>query len=420
MSTDPTPLPLASDALKANLQETAAAVSIDPAYAPLQEIVSRFQGLSTKLETLLYEISHPYRNWKLILPDLRAFVLKNLNHYRDHEQGPEAFTLFTGIFFDAIRDTARNEQLVPRIVEALLAYADKLTQSLDADGLFRFEQALSMFFARVQELERSAPQVVMFIVQGHHPVRRMAMRVVELRRKQPDRAFDCRSLAQLVRTILRRNYEYWLGEEDPLPWFEKQCGDYCREWHGQHLLVGISHDHIRQCLQTLEEVPVDGEAHAALDVLFSLPNHMEIVRLYKEIPTKMVAADAAGEAHTNFVENRKLLFLFRIMETRGLSLIHEETLREINRSLVQLIRKQSFEEIELFFNTTFHLLKANVRRYPHTSLQCIQVIGNEVFKRGNSRLVEAFLWEAVRFGFQYANVRGVDEDWQPIANPAHL
>ena len=43
-----------------------------------------------------------------------------------------------------------------------------------------------------------------------------------------------------------------------------------------------------------------------------------------------------------------------------------------------------------------------------------------MFKRGNSRLVEAFLWEAVRFGFQYANVTGVDEDWQPITNPAHL
>ena len=34
MSIDPTTLPLDSDALKANLQETAAAVSIDPAYAP--------------------------------------------------------------------------------------------------------------------------------------------------------------------------------------------------------------------------------------------------------------------------------------------------------------------------------------------------------------------------------------------------
>ncbi len=259
MSIDPTTLPLDSDALKANLQETAAAVSIDPAYAPCRRsllAVSRFQGLSTKLETLLYEISHPYRNWKLIIPDLRAFVLKNLNHYRDHEQGPEAFTLFTGIFFDAIRDTAwqRTAGAAQCIVEALLAYADKLIQSLDTDGLFRFEEPLSLFFARVQNLEQSAPQVVMSIVQGHHLVRRMAMRVVELRRKAPERPFDCRSLGRLVRTILRRNYEYWLGEEDPF-WFEKQCGDYCREWHGQHLLVGISHDHVRRCLQTLDEVP---------------------------------------------------------------------------------------------------------------------------------------------------------------------
>ena len=35
-------------------------------------------------------------------------------------------------------------------------------------------------------------------------------------------------------------------------------------------------------------------------------------------------------------------------------------------------------------------------------------------------MVEAFLWGVVRFGFQHANVRGVDEDWQPLANPAHL
>ena len=122
----------------------------------------------------------------------------------------------------------------------------------------------------------------------------------------------------------------------------------------------------------------------------------------------------------HFSENRKLLFLFKIMDTDGLYLIHEETLREINRSLVQLIRQQSFEEIEEFLLTAFKLLKANVRKFPHTSLQCIQVLGGEVFDRGNSRMVEAFLWGVVRFGFQHANVVGVDENWQPLANPAHL
>ncbi len=65
-------------------------------------------------------------------------------------------------------------------------------------------------------------------------------------------------------------------------------------------------------------------------------------------------------------------------------------------------------------------MKANVRKYPHTSLQCIQVLGAEVFDRGNSRMVEAFLWGVVRFGFQHASVVGVDENWQPLTNPAHL
>ena len=414
------PLPLVSDALKANLQETAAPVVIDPRYAPLQDIVRRFQGLSAKLETLLYEISHPYRNWKMIIPELRAFALKNCNHYRDHEQGPEAFRLFTGIFFDALTDSSKNEVQLQRIIEAMLAYADKLIQSLDGAGLVRFEQVLSGFFQRLQALDDADPVVMMSIVQGHHPVRKMASRLIELQRSNPEKSCSFISLALLTRTILQRNYTYWLGEEDPQPWFENLCGRFCEQWHGQELLKTISHQRIRACLQTLENIALEGDGLEALELMVTLPNHMDLVRQYKEIPARMAAADAGDEAAVHFLENRKLLFLFRIMETSGLALIHEETLREINRSLVQLIRKQSFEEIEQFFITTFHLLKANVRRYPHTSMQCIQVIGNEVFKRGNSRLVEAFLWETVRFGFQFANVRGVDEDWQPIANPAHL
>ena len=136
---------------------------------------------------------------------------------------------------------------------------------------------------------------------------------------------------------------------------------------------------------------------------------MDFVRSYRDIPAWMTIAQT-GEKDTKALDKWRLLFLFRIMETEGLGLIHEETLREINRTLGQLIRRQTFEQIERFFTMTFRLLKTNVKRYPHTSLQCIQAIGNEVFQRNNSRLVEAFLWETVRFGFQYANVRGVDED----------
>lgn len=415
------PLPLASDALKANLAETAATTVIDPLYAPLQQVVSRFQGLSAKLEALLFEIAHPYRNWKLIVPELRAFLLKNINHYRDHELGPESFSLFFGIFFDALRDSAKNEELIQRIMEAMLACGDKLLQILDGENLPRYQQCLNALFTRLRELDQNDPQAMRIMVQGQHPVRKMLRRLIDHCKQCSEQPFDCKAALLLMHTVLERNYAYWLEEEDPLQWFVQHCQNYRCVWSERELFVAISHERFMECQRKLAGITLDHDEHEqkGLEQLMTLPNHMDIVRLYRDIPAQIMEIEPETTKVLS-LENLKLLFLFRIMETRGLFLIHEETLREINRSLVQLIRRQSFEEIEQFFITTFQLLKANVRRYPHTSLQCIQVIGNEVFKRGNSRLVEAFLWETVRFGFQYANVRGVDEEWQPIANPAHL
>jgi len=406
-----------SDALRANLAETAGEVVVDPAFRPLLDVVSGYQGLSAKLDHLLYEISHPYRNWKFIIPEIRAYILKNLTHYLRHEKGPECFGLFCDIFLGALEDSKKNGKLVALIMEAMLAFTDKLINSLTEESLSRYEVQFNIFFRKLANLDTIDPQVMMYMVQGHHPMKKMIGQLAAFSDRNPGIVFDYEPAARLMQKILSLNYGYWLAEEDPLPWFIEHCGEFCHDWHAGKLFSSISHESLQEHQAALAAIDIEQGALLALRSILELPNHMDIVRLYREVPAKL-AADR--ESEPSFVENRKLLFLFRIMDTSGLYLIHEETLREINRSLVQLIRKQSFEEIEQFFVTTFHLLKANVRRYPHTSLQCIQVIGAEVFKRGNSRLVEAFLWEAVRFGFQYANVMGVDEDWQPITNPAHL
>ena len=69
---------------------------------------------------------------------------------------------------------------------------------------------------------------------------------------------------------------------------------------------------------------------------------------------------------------------------------------------------------------TFSLLKSSVEHYPQTALQCIQTIGAEVFNREYSPLVEVFLEQVLRFGFQYPGVQGVNVNWQLICNPCHL
>ncbi len=415
-----------SDALKANLLETAGEVVIASELEPLLDVVSNFKGIHSSLESLLYEICHPFRNWNLIITMLRSFVLRNSNHFVSHENGPHAVGLIAQIFFEAIKDSEKNSALLSQIIEAKLAWLEKLIQLLDSSQLLQFEAVLNEIFLRMQLLEDGESPVMLQIVQGQHPMKRLATHLfeVEIEHETP---FNYHPVASLMRTVLLKNYSYWLNEDDPLPWFLERSGASEQEFLAPELFATISHESIRIHKKRLQKIDLKSEPKEGLRKILELPAHVDIVRYYKSIPASL--AESAGDNNSQnevltdtnpIAENWKLLFLFKIMDTEGLYLIHEESLREINRSLVQLIRQQSFEEIEEFLLRTFELLKANVNKYPHTSLQCIQVLGGEVFNRGNSRMVEAFLFSVVRFGFQYANVVGVDEDWQPLTNPAHL
>lgn len=89
-----------SDALRANLEETAVDhVEIPEEHQLLCDLVTEYRGIHRGIEELLFEISHPYRNWILLLPRLRAFVLKNSQIYCRSEHGPAAFQQFTSLFF---------------------------------------------------------------------------------------------------------------------------------------------------------------------------------------------------------------------------------------------------------------------------------------------------------------------------------
>lgn len=435
-----------SDALRANLKETAQQVVIKPEYGVLLDMVSGFRGIHNSLESLLYELCHSFRNWSLILPQLRSHLLKNCHIYRKSPIGTQAFDLFAGFFLQAMVESEKSEEVQSQAVEALFAWLDKLISLFDREELCSYESVLNGLFVRLNEMGSSSGRATVHIVQSQHSIRRVASRLLDFNfdtplSTAPSSDFDYTPIATLMATVLKRDYTCWLAEDDPAEWLLHQCDITLYE--ATHLFEPISHKAMYEHLRSLVSIDIKRDGAAALKAMVQLPAHLDIVRIYRAIPEQLpvnlssvkpddTAQNKRGssqlkdqeepseEKREQVAENLKLRFLFRIMETEPLYLIHEEALRDINQSLVQLVRQQSFEEIENFLLTTFKLLKANVKKYPYTSLKCIQILGDEVFKRGNSRMVETFLWEVVRFGFQHAAVAGVDEDWQPITNPAHL
>jgi pyruvate,orthophosphate dikinase len=108
------------------------------------------------------------------------------------------------------------------------------------------------------------------------------------------------------------------------------------------------------------------------------------------------------------------------MEITGLSSIHENILREITRAISAMIRIEQPEEIKAALSEIVVVLKNSFRVYPETALHCVQIIGNEIYEKGISSLVEWYLQKIISIGFQCPEIQGVTDEWQVNANRAHL
>jgi pyruvate,orthophosphate dikinase len=395
-----------SDALRINLEETAVdRVAVDPKYEVLRAAVADYRGILRTLDTLLFELNHPFKNWEIILPELRAFALRNFTSYARHPKGPQAIAVIIDVFLDAVMNSSR-EDLQAKAIDYLLGYIEKIISEWNASGQDGLLPVLKACFQRLS----SIPENKFFLLASSHiPLKRIGQILL---RKMPEGS-GLSEFNELLIHSLRAAYGYWLREEDPGGWFADQEPDFLKE---------ISHQRLREYLSSLDQLSSRDGSMETLQSLMAFPEYLEIVRAYGEIPHRLEGYSLEGkEGNGNpLARNWKILSLFKIMEIQGLRDIHEETLREINHTLVTLLQKEPPERMGEVLIKTFSLLKSNVEHYPQTALQCIQAIGAEVFNREYSPLVEVFLEQVLRFGFQYPGVQGVNVNWQLISNPSHL
>jgi pyruvate,orthophosphate dikinase len=401
-----------SDALRINLEETAVdQVAVDPKYRVLQETVAGYRGILKTLDVLLFELNHPYKNWEIILPELRAFALKHFGSYSRHPKGPQAVSVIIDVFLDALLNSHR-EDLEAKAIDHLFSYVEKMITELNPSNQEGLLPVLRSCFQRLSTI----PEKKFFLLASSHiPLKRIGQ--ILIGKVSTDSGL--REFSGLLAQSLRAAYGYWLSEEDPQKWFTPEGSGSSKPWdQGPEILEGVSHRQLQEYLANLDHIASRDGSTETLRSLLGLPGYMEIVRAYKEIPHRLAGySEGDGEP---LAKNWKILSLFKMMEIPGLKDIHEETLREINHTLVGLIRKESPERMGEVLVRTFSLLKSNVEHYPQTALQCIQAMGAEVFNREYSPLVETFLEQVLRFGFQYPGYQGVNASWQIICNPCHV
>lgn len=396
-----------SKALEVNLQNSRVEVVPDPKYGVLQEIVAGYHGILESLGNFLKEVCHPYKNWQYIVTEGRRFALHHFHLFKSHPKGPEGARLIAEIFFQAV-SLAAKKQTKADAVDNLLVYLGLIIEEAGND-LPRFLDMIDDCFEWLYTMDDDDFTLVL---QSFYQVGD----TVSALEKSATGKTDFSAANMLLHSYLGETFGYWLREPDPLSWFIEAGSLETIPRDMAELFAPISHQTLQAHRKTLviERRNESVDSRQTLKKLVQLPGFRDIVNHYERM------ASTISRSGREMSRENLLIFLFHIMNVVGLSSIHERALRDINRTMTQLIADRDPEDVQILVNKTFKILKNCARQYPQTAFNAILGMGKAVYRTHNDDLVEAFVALVIDLGFQTPDVKGVGDNWQVRANTAHI
>jgi len=382
---------------------------ISSPYVLLLEVVQDYPGILSATEPLINALHSEPKKWDLIVNEVRSYALKNFYIHDHHEKGADVVRVVIDILLDAITD-ADTPSVQHISIDNLMFYLEKILLDSDQD-INRYSSTFQYCFDRLYHL----PEKQFFsLTTNPHQLNKMAQIILNKKLLQD----DLESLNRLIFRSLQNTYTYWLNVEDPLQWYKKTAPKALSPEHYQKTekaLSPLSHANLKRLLTYLDNLSNLKDQGLLLEELLRLPGYMQVVKLYEDIAGIL---PQSGDVQKDI--NLKISYLTKILQTPGLSSIHESTLRDINRTLAATIRMENPEQIRHTLSDIFGILKSLLETYPEATLYCIHSIGNEVYGRGNSALVEWYIQNIVSLGFQYPQIAGATHEWQVKSNKAHL
>ncbi|MDF2954207.1 MAG: Phosphoenolpyruvate synthase/pyruvate phosphate dikinase [Thermodesulfobacterium sp.] len=381
-----------SKALLANLTYTfVEEVHYEPEYNVFLEIFSGFPALRDQIKTLLREVFHPYKNSYIVLEEFRSFFLKNLSLLLNHKLRIKGYWLIFDILF---RFFSEEKDLNIKTAETIFSILDKTADIIDKKTF----QEIALILKEVLKAISNLPEKYFLnFLENYYSFKKLISKFTKFGFFSEIEE-TCKSL--LIRSYVL-TYNLWkkLAEKHIDKLDLSSTG-------GKFVLESF---YFEKMIKELMSKNFD------LETLLSFPDHLDLLRQLKELIQFINSLD-----NSIFPEEKKLLFLFKLIEISILRLIHEELIREVNNNLIYLVNSKSFHNLDEFLVKFFKILKEKLHLYPWTALECIKNIGICILNKRDVYLAEVLINEIIKFGFQPPQIKGIDTNWKIKQNPNHL
>ena len=398
-----------SKALEINLASSRVHVTVDPRYDVLRQVLDKYQGASEGMQTFLEELCHPYKNWEFIIKEARAYALNYFHLLTSNPRGPEAVGLYMDIFLEALVHT-KDVKLRIRAVDNLLLLIQKV---LKESGI-RLKLFLPFLNETFDQIRLLPKDLFSLFVKSFYQLNKLAGPFAEAVSEEAQRV----AFTRLLSRHYQYTYAYLLAQPDPFEQFVTEAQLDAERMDLRAIFQMISHERLASYQTALERFTGSeaGSLGKALEDMIGLPGFGQIVAAYGRVPRQLLKL----EPDKGVANQWKLIFLLHIMNNGGLTSIHEETLRDINRTLVWLTEHETPPVIQASLEKTFAILRTSVTRFPETALHCVLNMGRGVYKTDDSDLVDYFTDALISLGFQSPDIRGVGDDWQIRSNAFHI
>ncbi len=416
---------ITSDALRLHLELTRQApVVINPLFRILVDVVEGYKGKESEAEELIREYHHKYTNWQIVIDETWRYTVSNISLYGRHKKRGLVIYLLSRIMWDAFIKSSYQPGTKATAIDRFLAFWMKM---LDRFGP-SFSAPLPSDFSDLDDIEHHPEDLFdvnsgiirlylkklcelsdddfYHLLRSYYSVKAIIKKLLDLW-QSPELFTEARAL---LTRILEETYSYWLSVTDPCKWLEHQAGSR-GEWSNE--CEPVSHDALTGHYERLKELKEEPDNILALREMVSLPDYKDIVRIYARLPDKLRKYDVPPLSIS-------MLMRLKIIQTKGLEAIHEETLRSINQDVGRWLHDQEKQKLRVAVDTVLNILEETIHQYPEAALNCIQTIGREILDSDNRELIDYFINRVVSMGFQTAQLKGVSTHWQVQINQAHL
>jgi len=402
---------LSSFALKVNLERTAATIEIPDRYAPLLKVAENHYGLQKKTRELLTELNHPYVNWEYVLKELKSVSIGDFHIFNTHQGRMSALSLLLDIYFEVIKSAASSD-VKDSAIHYLFDYADTV---LNQSNEF-LQENLALLPSLISDLQKAVEDNEMIFRKSSSYIKRIVRSIAENKI-----AIETKPLNDLCHKIFSITYQFWLAQPDPCLWFSREEGETDESVSAyRQIIEPLSHSRWEALLKKLDSIHQEN-AQGATDFL---ENYLEMPDYYQIVDGYMLAADQLEKSphYQGRQHVVKLRFLFHVMDSANLKDLHARALREINHSLKLVFQEEKKENLNDFVRKIFSFLNKNKEQNEFSAavFDCITTTAREVFAQESHTLADTFIDELIAYGFQHPEIKGSTEEWQVVANPAHI